>query len=208
MNLLGNGLSAAKHDEEALSLKETELALMRRLGDSESNMLIAQGNLASTYEDHGQLERALSLQRDVYVGFLKLYGKERTETLRVANNYAVSLNGLKRFDEAKSLMRKTVPVARRVLGENHDLTLRMRKIYSKALYKDPDATLDDLREAVATLEDIEPIARRVLGGAHPLAASIERDLQNARAALDARETPEEGEVLQTADDLAAHFDSL
>ena len=126
------------------------------------------------------------MRQEVYSGRLKLNGEEYEETLRVANNYAVSLNGLKRFDEAKSLMRKTVPVARRVLGENHDLTLRMRKIYSKALYKDPDATLDDLREAVATLEDIEPIARRVLGGAHPLAASIERDLQNARAALDAR----------------------
>ena len=31
-----------------------------------------------------------------------------------------------------------------------------------------DATLDDLREAVTTLEEIEPIARRVLGSANPL----------------------------------------
>ena len=33
------------------------------------------------------------------------------------------------------------------------LTLKMRWIYAKALYKDPGATLDDLREAVTTLED-------------------------------------------------------
>ena len=32
-----------------------------------------------------------------------------------------------------------------------------------ALYEDPDATLDDLREAVTTLEEIEPTARRVFG---------------------------------------------
>ena len=64
-------------------------------------------------------------------------------------------------------MRKTVPVARRVLGERHDLTLRMRWHYAMALYKDAGATLDDLREAVATLEDTERTARRVLGGAHP-----------------------------------------
>ena len=76
-------------------------------------------------------------------------------------------------------------MARRVLGENHDLTLRMRHIYAKALYRDPNATLDDLREAVATLED--RTSRRVLGGAHPLVASIERDFQRAREALDARE---------------------
>ena len=54
---------------------------------------------------------------------------------------------------------------------------------------DRNATLDDLREAVTTLEDVAPITRRVLGGAHPLVQSIERHLRNARAALAARETP-------------------
>ena len=68
------------------------------------------------------------------------------------------------------------------------------------------ATDDDLREAVTTLEEIEATARRVLGGSYPTTVSIERSLRNARAALRARETPPE--VLQTADDLAAHFDSL
>ena len=38
------------------------------------------------------------------------------------------------------------PVARRALGENDDLTLRMRWNYARTLYKDPGATLDDLRE--------------------------------------------------------------
>ena len=118
---------------------------------------------------------------------MKLEGEEHKNTLIAALNYSVSLNGLQRFDEAKLLFRKMIPVARRVLGENHDLTLRMRHICAKALYRDPNATLDDLREAVATLEDTERTSRRVLGGAHPLAASIERDFQRAREALDARE---------------------
>ena len=65
----------------------------------------------------------------------------------------------------------------------------MRWNYAEALYKDPSATLDDLREGVTTLEEIEPIARRVLGGAHPLTMQIERALPEARAALRARETP-------------------
>jgi hypothetical protein len=66
---------------------------------------------------------------------------------------------------------------------------RMRWNYAEALYKDDGATLDNLREAVTTLEDAERIARRVLGGAHPTAKGIERRLRNARAALRARETP-------------------
>ena len=49
--------------------------------------------------------------------------------------------------------------------------------------------LDDVREAVTTLKDVEPIARRVLGGAHPLTVEIELHLEKSRAALRARETP-------------------
>ena len=55
------------------------------------------------------------------------------------------------------------------------------------LYKDEGTTLDDLREAVTTLEDMERTARRVLGGAHPVVAGIQNASQEARAALAARE---------------------
>jgi len=64
----------------------------------------------------------------------------------------------------------------------------MRWIYAMALYQDDGATLDDLREAVTTLEETERIARRVLGGAHPLTTDTENTLRESRAALRARET--------------------
>ena len=105
-----------------------------------------------------------------------------------ANNYVVSLLDQQRYAEAKSLMRKTMPVARRVLGESHDVTLKVRWLRAVALCNDPSATLDDVREAVTTLEDAERTARRVFGGTHPLASDIERALQDARAALRARES--------------------
>ena len=47
-------------------------------------------------------------------------------------------------------------------------------------------TLDELHEAVSTLEDSERIARRVFGGAHPLTKGIGGDLRDIRAALRAR----------------------
>ena len=93
---------------------------------------------------------------------------------------------LKCFEEAKSLMRKTTPAAQRVLGESHELSLKIRSSYARAVNKDEGATLDDLREAVTTLEDVVPIARRVLGGAHPLTVEIERELRNVRSTLRAR----------------------
>ena len=57
--------------------------------------------------------------------------------------------------------------------------------YGEALYRDDAATLDDLREAVSTLEDAERTARQVLGGVHPTTGEIERALRDARAALQA-----------------------
>ena len=85
------------------------------------------------------------------------------------------------------MLRKTIPVARRVLGEGDVNTLRLRWNHAKSLYQDGSATLDDLREAVATYEEIERTARRVLGGANPLTVDIGRGLQYARSALAARD---------------------
>ena len=85
-------------------------------------------------------------------------------------------------------MRRTLPVAKRVLGKNDETTLRMQWAYARALYEDPAATLDDLHESVTTLEDLARTARRVLGGAYPLVGKIEQSLRKARAALRIRET--------------------
>ena len=58
--------------------------------------------------------------------------------------------------------------------------------YAEALCWDTAATLDDVREAVTTLEEIESTARRVLGSAHPTTVKIERKLQQSREVLSAR----------------------
>ena len=74
------------------------------------------------------------------------------------------------------------------------ITLKAKQYYAETLYKNVNAgasrrPLDDLREAVTTLEDVERTARRVFGGANPISEATETLLQNARAALAARETP-------------------
>jgi len=84
-------------------------------------------------------------------------------------------------------LRKTIPATRRVLGESHELTLKMRWSYAMVLYENGSATLDDLRLAVTTLEEIQRTARRVLGGSHPTTVRIEESLRDARAALAARD---------------------
>ena len=70
------------------------------------------------------------------------------------------------------------------------------------LYSDDDATLDDVREAVTTLEDTARIARRVFGGAHPDVVGIEDSLRKARAMLCASEG-DTGSALRALRDLMA-----
>ena len=127
------------------------------------------------------------MKRDLYFGWSRFCGEEHENTLSAAFNYATSLGKLKHYKEAKGLLLRNIPVARRILGEGHKITLKMRWTYATALYMDPAATLDDLREAVATFEEIERTARRVFGGAHPLVETIEASLRKARATLAARD---------------------
>ena len=192
MRMLGNGLSIANRQEDALSVKETELSMLRRIGASKNLMLIAQSNLATTYRMLGRLEEALRMRRDAYSESLKIVGPQDCDTIMAASNLAASLLDVRRFEEARSLVRKTLPVARRVLGEDNEVTLKMRAVYVGALFRDDDATLDDLLEAVTTLEDVTRIARRVFGGAYPLTVNIEEELRDARAALAAREAKGQG----------------
>ena len=185
--MLGNGLSLVDRHEESLSVREAELSMDRRVGAPEESILATQGNLAVTYHELGRSEQALRLKRDVYSGTLKLYGKEHKDTLTEAYNYACSLLKVGRFEEARSVLRENILVGRRVLGEGDDLTLSMRANYALALHVDDSATIDDLREAVTTLEDTERTARRVLGGQHPTTDRMEQSLRRARAVLAARE---------------------
>jgi len=195
MSVLGNDLSIAERHEDALSVKEAQLSMKRRLGVPEGSILVAQSNIATTYRRLGQHERALQMQRDVYSGWVKLCGEEHEDTLLAALNYADALTSLERFEEAKALSRKATAVAQRVLGENHEDTLRLRWIYATTLCRDDAATLADLRKAVTTLEEVEQNIQRVFGRAHPLTGGIGGDLRNARATLAARDLEALGNAL-------------
>ena len=196
MSRIARGLAAVNHDEGALVVQEAELAMERRLGAPVERILSIQSNLANTIWALGRQEQGLKLERDVYYGYLRLNGEEDGDTFAAANNYAISLTKLKRFEEAKALLRKTMPLARRILRDSHELTLLIRMNYATALFNDPSATLDDLREAVTTLEDTERTARRVLGGAHPTTKEVEARLQKARPVLRAREEQSPGDLCE------------
>jgi len=186
MNLLGNGLHAVGHKKETLAVEEANLSILLRLGASEHSILVTRSNLADTYANLGRFEEALSLRRDVYSEYVRVYGEEHRYTLIEAYNLPTLLTERLRLREARALLRKTLPVARRVLGEDHEATLRMRMVYALALCGYIGATPDDFREAVTTLEETARIARRVLGAAHPITRMIRLCLFLSWLALCAR----------------------
>merc|ERR1712032_312660 len=108
----------------------------RRVGASEDAILTAQNNLACTYHKLGRLDEAMHVRQDVYSRRLELSGEEGRDTILAANNYAASLRDLNRFEEARSLLRETIPVAQRVLGEGNTLTLMMKQKCAQSLYRD------------------------------------------------------------------------
>ena len=203
MQGLGHGLSQANCHDDALFVARAHLSAMQRFGASGDTLLAAQSNLSSVYFSLGREDEALAIDREVYSGTLRLNGEDHKDTILAANNYARTLNRLQRFEEAKSLSRKMMLVARRVLGESNEVTLKIRWHYATAFYLDPAASLGDLREAVTTLEDMGRIARRVLGGAHPLTEKIEGALRTSRGVLAVREGDDVSAVCAALDAINA-----
>ena len=59
----------------------------------------------------------------------------------------------------------------------------MRWAYAGAFCKDANATLDDLREAVTTLESVANSWKQVFGQAHPETPKVQGALEMARKTL-------------------------
>ena len=64
-------------------------------------------------------------------------------------------------------MRTRIPVAERSLGREHYIYFRLRWLYAVSLGDAADATLDDLVQAEALLDDTYTRCRRVMGDRHP-----------------------------------------
>ena len=85
----------------------------------------------------------------------------------------------KRFKEAKNVLRKVAPVAPRVLGNEHELTLSLREDLSRATL-DGGSSANEKRKALQMLEDTAAVMRRVLGPAHPDTLRAQESLEEYR----------------------------
>ena len=181
MGMLGLGLTAAGHDEEALSVQEAELIMLRRLGASEETMLAVQSNLANTYCELGRSDEALSAYREAYARCKSLFGNSDERTLMAANNLVFQLQKQNKYTEAVSILREPLLDARRALGDDHDMTLMLGSLLADSLAgPGTSPTVGNLREAIALQEDICKRSRRLLGRSHPYTQIRQRALDEAK----------------------------
>ena len=165
-----------------MSVKEAELSVLRRRGASANDILAVQGNFANMYETLGQRERALALRREVYTKRRVLMPEHR-DTLLDSINLASSLIDDRHFAEARKLINETLPIARRVCGDAHDLTLGHRYMLPRSIVLNPDATQENLRVAKEELEDLLRTTRRVFGTSHPRVELVRNLLKTANDRL-------------------------
>ena len=81
------------------------------------------------------------------------------------------------------LLRPLLPLARRALGADHDIYLRLAHSYAYAAMNFAAASRDELIFAEILLEDTTRRLRRVLGPAHPSTSKAEDDLFYLRESL-------------------------
>ena len=143
---VGNALRENGQAEDALPVCEAALALNRRYWSHDEGAVIgAQANLASCLDDMGQHNKALVLKREIYTRTVAACGGSDENSLMAGSNLAISLGMAGLLDQSKTLVRdQLLPVARRSLGSDHDVTLRLSQSLATAL-QNGYRTREDLR---------------------------------------------------------------
>ena len=85
------------------------------------------------------------LKRVIYARFVAIHGVSHEVTITSGNNLASSLVMLDLWDEATPFLRDLLPEARRSLGPDHSVTLRIRRSLADTLHFRPGSTRNDLR---------------------------------------------------------------
>ncbi len=98
-------------------------------------------------------------------------------------NLAIALNSANSASESKPLTRRLLPLARRALGADHDVCLRLAHTCVIAVIRCAASSRDEFVFAERLLDDTARRTRRVFGNEHPHTRNVEGDLAKVRRFL-------------------------
>ena len=168
--------------QEALPITEALLATIRRAWPDNTNEIIqTSANLANVHLKCGRAEEAAAINKDVYEQTCAIRGPGSLFTATLGANYALNLVQVGRFADARAICRDIVQWAHRNPDNPH--SFHVLKALARSIYEDPNASVEDLREAVRVFENVPAASSRVFGPAHPDTKKYEVILAKAKKAL-------------------------
>ena len=74
--------------------------------------------------------------------------------------------------EARSFLLKKIPDARHLLGDEHEVTMKLRLLHAKVVTRDAASSPKDMGRVMEDINELMAISRRVYGDKHPLTKLI------------------------------------
>ena len=114
-----------------------------------------------------------------------MFGYDDGDTLNAALALAESLAKTGQCAEGISLMRETIPKARKYFGADSDIMLRLTSTLGNAICLNEASSLDDLAEAEKLFSDNLRKSTRLHGSNHPTTAQLAHQLKSAHELISA-----------------------
>ena len=185
MTELGNGLFSAQAAAEALVVHKAQVVAYARNPPSSDQIdlpyLGALSNVANCFAQLGREEEAQVIRRMVLAKERSFYGDGHLEPIMTAANIANAMvqckkPSAKKYAEIREFTREWVSIAQSSGLGDHHITNRIKEAHAYGIYRDPAASLDDVREGVTILEDVDRSYRQILGKDHPVSAHTRASL--------------------------------
>ena len=172
-----------------IALKVYEVALAVRLKHypwDTGNIITLKGNIAGCLSELGRTAEAVVARRGIFDQLKQAHGVANPDTLLAGANLTIDMIRLQRIDELDAFLREyeLLVTAQRVLGPEHEHTIRLKWAHAHALRV--DKSTDAVRAHVAAMEDVCRTSRRVFGNEHPQTLGYEQGLAIARKILQNR----------------------
>ena len=154
-------------------------------------LLAVRDNIASCLSEIGRHEEAQALLTDIFAETRDSFGLRDVDTLEAAYSLCTAMVGHEDYAGCVQFFRdfNLIDATARVHGADHEIVLRTRRVYARALYSGENAPLSDVRQAVEILEEVSRMSSRVLGPRNPRTLRSEDYLQEAREELARAEAP-------------------
>ena len=132
------------------------------LGENHPDTLASLNNLANSYSNLGEYNKALELKNAVYNARKEILGEKHPDTLASLNNLANSYSYLGDYNKACKLQNATYNARKEILGENHPDTLT--SLNNLAIFY---SYLGDYNKACELQNAVYNTRKENLGETHP-----------------------------------------